>query len=104
MIKLNRLARSVIYISSPYWSHIDLTGAYVKSVKWDGNQGIMVAVKNNQPYKLGLFPQLYKGDDDLKKATEHKLHRTVHTITADLDKVGTHDFGLGYIYNLKQFN
>lgn len=103
MIKLNRLAQTSVYLTSPYWSHIDLTGAYIKSVKWDGDEGVMVAVKNNQPYKLGLFPKLYKGDGDLKQKTEKDLHHTARKITVDLDKVGTRRFGLGYIYNLKQF-
>ena len=104
MIKLNGLTRSVVYLTSPYWSHIDLTGAYVKSVKWTDGQGIMVVTKENQPYKIGLFPKLYKGNGDLKSKTERKLHHTTRKITADLDKVGTGDFGLGYIYNLKQFD
>ena len=104
MIKLNPLARSAVYLTSPYWSHIDLTGAYIKYVKWSGNEGKMIAVKNNQPYRIGLFPKLYKGTGDLKTKTEKRLHRNTRKITADLDKVGTAHFKLGYIYNLKQFD
>ena len=105
MIKLDRIGRQAIYYVSPYFSRINLTGAYIKSVKWDstGQEGVIVVIKNNNLYKIGLFPKLYKGTGSLKDKTEHRIHNNVRDITAYLTRVGRGHFKLGYIYNLRYF-
>lgn len=106
MIKLNQVGKKAIYYTSPYFSHIDLTGAYLKSIKWDskGQEGVMVVSKNQNDYKIGLFPKLFKGTGNLENKTEKDLHKPVRKITASLTRVGSANFKLGYIYNLRQFN
>lgn len=106
MIKLNKVGQKAIYYTSPYFSHINLTGAYIQAIKWDqaGHEGVMTVSKNQNTYKIGLFPKLYKGTGNLKTETEKELHKPVKKITASLTQVGEGHFKLGYIYNLKQFD
>ncbi|QBP18348.1 hypothetical protein [Acetilactobacillus jinshanensis] len=106
MIKLDNVGQQAVYFTSPYFSNIDLTGAYVKAVKWDksGNEGVMIVDKNNTYFKIGLFPKLYHGQGDLERKTLHDVHGTARKITANLTRVGTPHFKLGFIYNLKQLS
>lgn len=106
MIQLDNVAQKAIYYVSPYFSHINLTGAYIKEVDWDKDhkEGVLYAVKNNETYKIGLFPKLYRGSNDEIKRTSEDVHSTARKITADLTKVGSKEFKMGYIYNLRYFN
>lgn len=106
MIKLDNVGKQAIYYTSPYFSNIDLTGAYIKAVKWDksGQEGVMIADKNNTFFKIGLFPKVYRGHNNLEDVTMHKQHNTARRIVANLNRVGTPHFKLGFIYNLKQID
>ncbi|XIF20051.1 MAG: Hypothetical protein AJITA_00764 [Acetilactobacillus jinshanensis] len=87
MIKLDNVGQQAVYYTSPYFSKIDLTDAYIKAVKWDkaGQEGYMIVSKNNKSFKIGLFPKVYQG-------------------RGNLERVGTPHFKLGFIYNLKQLS
>lgn len=100
MIKLNKLGQSAICSTSPYFSHICLTQAYVKSIKWQGNQGVMIADKSHWNVKLFLSNTTYQGKGDLRKKIARYRHHTIRYITATLSRVGNKDFKIGYIYNL----
>lgn len=104
MIKMNKVGQEAIYTAPPYFDRIDLTEAYIKSIKWQDDQGIMIVEKSRQPYKILLSQKTYLGSDSLQKLLKGKAHQFVKKVTATLSPVKTSHFNLGTVYNLRQID